>query len=87
MGKGIQEKVEKSPFTPDFELYRYGKQLLRCWVHKFCGERKGIGFFRFPLSDKARCAMWAAAVHRKNWHPKAHTRICGVHFTSGKQLR
>lgn len=51
------------------------------------GKRKGIGFFCFPLSDKARCAMWAAAVHRKNWHPKAHTRICGVHFTSGKQLR
>ena len=30
-----------------------------------------------------RCVKWVAAVSRKNWVPKQHTRICNKHFTAG----
>ena len=47
------------------------------------GKKLGLRFFRFPLADKDRCVKWVAAVNRKNWAPKQHTRICNEHFRTG----
>ena len=34
-------------------------------------------------SGALRCVKWEAAVNRKNWVPKQHTRICNEYFTAG----
>ena len=50
------------------------------------GERKKLGFFRFPSKrkEKARRELWIRALKRKDWVPAANSRICGVHFVSGE---
>eukprot|EP00731_Ephydatia_muelleri_P023724 Em0015g1307a len=40
------------------------------------GERTGLGFYRFPITDRARRLKWR----------KDKTRICGHHFISGKPV-
>ena len=54
-----------------------------CGCTNYVGKKPGLRFFRFPLSDKARCARWAAAVRRVGWEPKKYMRICGEHFVTG----
>ena len=49
------------------------------------GNRKGLGFFRFPVLPEGRRRQWIAAVKRKDWKPTKHTRICEEHFTTGKE--
>ena len=50
-------------------------------VNRFAGH-KGLSFFRFPVQPEM-WRRWIAAVKRKDWEPKKHTRICGQHFTAG----
>ena len=47
------------------------------------GERTGLGFYRFPITDRARRLKWIKALKRQNWIPTVHSRICGDHFISG----
>ena len=49
----------------------------------YVGKKKGLSFYRFPLSDKERCSKWEAAVRRKDWTPKPSSRICNEHFVTG----
>ena len=49
------------------------------------GNRKGLGFFRFPVLPEGRRRQWIAAVKRKDWKPTKHTRICEEHFTTCKE--
>ena len=39
--------------------------------------------FRFP-TDPSRRDAWVRAVRRENWTPSEHSRICKLHFISGK---
>ena len=48
------------------------------------GKAAGLCFFRFPISDSARCAQWVAAVRRSGWKPTDSSRICGAHFVNGE---
>ncbi|XP_045465513.1 peroxynitrite isomerase THAP4-like [Harmonia axyridis] len=53
-------------------------------------HKKGsnIHFFRFPFKNPELLNKWISAVKRENWEPKAHSRICSVHFTeSDYQIR
>ncbi|XP_045467860.1 peroxynitrite isomerase THAP4-like [Harmonia axyridis] len=53
-------------------------------------HKKGchINFFSFPFKNPELLNKWIAAIKRKNWVPKAHSRICSVHFTkSDYQIR
>ena len=63
-----------------------------------CGKRsdrdKEISFFRIPaeithqgektqeFSEKRR-RLWLARIHRGDFKPSNHTRICSVHFVTG----
>ena len=38
---------------------------------------------RFP-TDPSRRDAWVRAVRRENWTPSEHSRICKLHFISGK---
>ena len=40
----------------------------------------GRSFFRFPLKKPELLAKWVQAIHRKNWSPNNHSRICSDHF-------
>ena len=42
-----------------------------------------IGFFRVPANPEKR-EKWIAAIHRSNWTPTQHSRLCGAHFATGK---
>ena len=63
------------------------KMVVSCCAYGSCtnrfGEKKGLGFFRFPLKPMERRSRWIQAVRRKNWNPSPHSRICGEHFVSG----
>ena len=48
------------------------------------GKAAGLRFFRFPTSDRARCARWVAAVRRSSWKPTDSSRICSAHFVNGE---
>lgn len=43
----------------------------------------GVGFFRFPKENTRRKA-WVQAVRREKWQPSDSSRICGLHFITGK---
>ena len=43
----------------------------------------GMKLFRFPTEVKQR-NLWIAAVRRKAWVPNASSRLCCLHFVSGK---
>ena len=43
----------------------------------------GITFLRIPDREPKR-SPWINAIHRKNWVPAEHERVCSVHFLSGK---
>ena len=45
----------------------------------------GVHFFRFPEHDPKRTA-WINAIRRKNWTPSESSRVCSVHFLSGKLI-
>ena len=47
------------------------------------GQKKGLGFYRFPTLLQDRRQKWIQAVKRENWTPSNHSRICGSHFVSG----
>ncbi len=58
---------------------------------------EGISFYRLPavishqgertqeLSKKRR-DLWLSRIHRDNFKPSNHTRICSKHFIGGKNL-
>jgi hypothetical protein len=64
-----------------------------------CGKRSnrdsGISFYRLPaiithqgdktkeLSEKRR-RLWLARIHRGDFKPSDHTRVCSTHFVTGK---
>lgn len=41
---------------------------------------KGFSMRSFPR-DRQRRALWIANIGKTNWEPKAHSRICEVHFS------
>ena len=56
--------------------WRHIKQVLKmpknCCVvgcTNYLGKKKGLRFFRFPLSNKERLRKWEAAVNRAKWKP------------------
>uniref|UniRef100_A0A3B4WU72 THAP domain-containing protein 1 n=1 Tax=Seriola lalandi dorsalis TaxID=1841481 RepID=A0A3B4WU72_SERLL len=53
-----------------------------------CTNRQGktnIAFHHMP-KDMERRKKWITAIHRKNWEPSKHTRLCSAHFVQGKFL-
>ena len=56
---------------------------------------KEVSFYRLPapithqgkkteeLSEKRR-ALWISRIHRANFMPSGHTRVCSRHFVGGK---
>ena len=64
-----------------------------------CGRRsgrdKGVSFYRLPAEvthqgertrelSKKRRDLWIARIHRANFKPTDHTRVCSRHFVGGK---
>ena len=56
-----------------------------CAVH--CTSRyskcKGVKLYWFPRNPQ-RLAAWIQAIRRDKWQPTEHSRLCGLHFISGK---
>ena len=67
----------------DFYCFLSWERLLSSWLPQKGWQEGGLCFFHYPLADKDRCVKWVAAVNRKNWVPKQHTRTCNEHFTAG----
>ncbi|WAR08756.1 hypothetical protein MAR_018714 [Mya arenaria] len=49
---------------------------------KFCGEKKGIRFFKFPKGSHKR-RSWIQAMNRKDWVPNGNSFVCSAHFVYG----
>ena len=51
-------------------------------------KRKGVKLFRVPSGKSVACKKkrraWIRAIRRKNWAPNKHSRICSLHFISGR---
>ena len=47
---------------------------------------KGVKLFRFPIGKKQREA-WIRAIWREKWIPNDYSRICQLHFISGRPSR
>ncbi|XP_029173732.1 THAP domain-containing protein 2-like isoform X2 [Nylanderia fulva] len=41
---------------------------------------KGFSMRSFP-TDPQRRALWITNIGKPNWEPKAHSRVCDVHFS------
>ncbi|XP_045506766.1 THAP domain-containing protein 1-like [Colias croceus] len=44
-------------------------------------EDRNLSFHRFPACEKLK-DVWAKAIHRANWKPSKHSRLCSKHFES-----
>ncbi|WAR08794.1 hypothetical protein MAR_018752 [Mya arenaria] len=49
---------------------------------KFCGEKKGIRFFKFPKGSHKR-RSWIQAMNRKDWVPDGNSFFCSAYFVYG----
>ena len=49
------------------------------------GKTTGVGFYRFPADPQKR-ELWekAVACRKPGWKANDHSRICGLHFITGK---
>ena len=81
VGKHVKTRLLALPFSKLSLAMVNNCCVVGC--NNYVGKKKGLGFYRFPLSDKERCGKWEAAVHREGWVPKSHTRICSEHFQTG----
>ena len=54
-------------------------------------KKKGVKLFRIPsgksVARKKKRRAWIRAIRRENWVPNKHSRICGLHFISGRPSR
>ena len=51
--------------------------------HSRYSKEKGMKLFRFPTNPSRRDA-WIRAIRRDNWIANEYSRICQLHFLSGK---
>ena len=49
-------------------------------------KKTGMKMYRFPTDPSGKDA-WVRAIRRESWRPSDHSRVCKLHFISGKPIR
>lgn len=56
-------------------------------TQKQSDREQGITFHSFPLHDSVLCDAWVRSVHRKDFQPSKHSKLCSLHFTESDYIQ